>query len=567
MASGDGNFYTREEIEEAGLDDFRVFLCEVWKFLNLPKPTPVQLDMAYHLQHAPRRFMIQAFRGVGKSWILVAFCLWHLLLDPQKKIMVVSATQTLADDFSRFCRQLIDGMELIQHLKPKANQKDSGISFVVGPSLPSKDPSVKSVGITGQLTGSRADIIIADDIEIPKNSQTHLLRERLAELVKEFDAVLKPGGCIIYLGTPQVEASLYRRLPERGYTTKIWTSEIPVNPDIYHGRLAEFVVKRIVAGWLPGTPIDPDRFGEEDLYERRLSYGRIGYALQFMLDTSPSDADLHPLKTRDLLITSLDPELGPVRLVWGQDRTQVLQDLHSGGYEGDFYVGPAWASDEMVKYQGTVMAIDPSGRGKDETGYAIVRHLNGRLYLVAAGGFVEGFSDTTMMSLAKLAKLHGVNYVIVEDNYGGGMFSQLLKPHLAREGTAGVDEDYDGWSLGQKELRIMDILEPVITNHKLTVDRKVIEEDLKTQTETPQYSLIYQMTRMTRLKGALAHEDRLDALAMACGYFMDRISRDEEKAQKAHKDALLDAELKKFMANATGRAIKPQQFHQRTLRR
>ncbi len=523
--------------------------------------------MAYNLQHAPRRFVIQAFRGVGKSWILVAFCLWHLFLDPQKKIMVVSASQHLADDFSRFSKQLIEGMELLQHLRPKMDQLDKSIAFDVGPALPSKDPSLKSVGITGQLTGSRADIIVADDIEIPKNSQTHLLRERLAELVKEFDAVLKPGGRIIYLGTPQVEASLYSRLPDRGYTIRIWPAEVPKNADIYHGRLAEFVTKRILAGWTAGTPLDADRFGEEELYERRLSYGRIGYALQYMLDTSPSDADLHPLKCRDLIVSSLDREMGPVRLVWGSDRTQVIQDLMSGGYEGDFYVAPMWRADEMEKWQGTVMAIDPSGRGKDETGYAIVRFLYGKLYLVASGGFTDGFGISTLEALAKTAKRHGVNYVIVEDNFGGGMFSQLLRPYLAKEQTGGIDDEWDAWSKGQKELRIMDTMEPIISSHKLVVDRAVIEADLLVQAETPQYSLIYQMTRMARLKGALAHEDRLEALSMACAYHMERMSRDEEKAHAAHKAKLLDAELRKFMSTALGRPVTPATFHQRGLRR
>src|SRR5690606_28900118 len=110
------------------------------------------------------------------------------------------------------------------------------------------------------------------------------------------------------------------------------------------------------------------------------------------------------------------------------------------------------------------------------------------------------------------------------DNYGGGMFSQLLKPHLAAVGACTVDEEWDSWSKGQKELRIMDTLEPIIAGHKLAVDRRVIEQDLQVQSETPQYSFIFQMTRMTRLKGALAHEDRLEALSMACAYFMDRMA-------------------------------------------
>lgn len=177
--------YTQEQIKEAGLDDFRVFLRAVWAHLGLPAPTPTQLDMAYWLQHGPKRGILQAFRGVGKSWITVAFVLWTLLLDPQKKIMVVSANETLASDFTRFCFQLIHGMPVLQHLAPRADQRKASDRFDVGPARPSKDPSLKSVGITGQLTGSRADIIIPDDVEIPKNSYTHLLREKLSESVKE----------------------------------------------------------------------------------------------------------------------------------------------------------------------------------------------------------------------------------------------------------------------------------------------------------------------------------------------------------------------------------------------
>jgi hypothetical protein len=92
--------------------------------------------------------------------------------------MVVSASQALADNFSIFCKSLIDDMELLQFLARGSTQRTSNIMFDVGPATPDPSPSVKSVGLTGQLTGSRADVIIADDIEIPKNSYTHVLRER-----------------------------------------------------------------------------------------------------------------------------------------------------------------------------------------------------------------------------------------------------------------------------------------------------------------------------------------------------------------------------------------------------
>jgi hypothetical protein len=557
--------YTEQEITEAGLDDFRVFLRQVWDYLNLPPPTAVQNDMAYNLQHAPRRFILQAFRGIGKSWITVAYVCWRLFLNPQLKILVVSANDSLASDFTKFCLQLINGMPLLQHLAPRPGQKESALKFDVGPAHDSKDPSVKSAGINGQITGNRADIIIADDIEVPKNSYTHILREKLSELVKEFDAVLKPGGTVIYLGTPQAENSLYRRLIPRGYKTRIWPVEIPLKPESYGDNLAPFIVKMIERGAKPGTPVEPLRFPREEIEERRASYGYSGFALQFMLDTTPADAERHPLKTKDLIIHDIDSDVGHVKIVWGSAPEQTIQDLLSGGFDGDRYVRPAWKSLEMVPYQGTVMAIDPSGRGQDETAYAIVRYLNGMLYLVAVGGFTDGFGEETLRSLARLMIRHRVNTWVAEENYGGGMFAQLLKPYIAAEAEAArtrkenpdpnaaaarFDEEYDGWSSTNKEMRILDTLEPVMRQHRLVVDRSVIEAEMRQQQDRERYSFIYQMTRMARLKGCLANEDRLEAVSMAVGYWTERMARDKDKALDAHKESLLDDELRKFMDNA-----------------
>src|SRR5271166_6386538 len=158
------------------LDDFRNFLFLVWRHLNLPDPTPVQYDIAHYLQHGPKRCIIEAFRGVGKSYVTSAFVVWLLLRDPQLNILVVSASKDRADQFSIFTKRLIAEMPMLAHLRPKDEQRNSMISFDVGPARNSHAPSVKSVGITGQITGSRADVIIADDVEVPNNSMTDMMR-------------------------------------------------------------------------------------------------------------------------------------------------------------------------------------------------------------------------------------------------------------------------------------------------------------------------------------------------------------------------------------------------------
>jgi integrase len=84
------------------LSDFRKFLFVIWKHLNLPEPTPVQYDIAYNLQHGDKRMIIQAFRGVGKSWITSAYDVWLLYMNPQLNILVVSASKSSSDDFTTF---------------------------------------------------------------------------------------------------------------------------------------------------------------------------------------------------------------------------------------------------------------------------------------------------------------------------------------------------------------------------------------------------------------------------------------------------------------------------------
>ena len=67
-------------------EDFKLFLQALWSQLDLPSPTRAQYAIADYLQNGPKRLQIQAFRGVGKSWITGAFVLWTLFNDPERKI-------------------------------------------------------------------------------------------------------------------------------------------------------------------------------------------------------------------------------------------------------------------------------------------------------------------------------------------------------------------------------------------------------------------------------------------------------------------------------------------------
>jgi len=537
------------------LQDFRAFLFIVWKHLHLPEPTPVQYDIAYYLQHGPRRKVIEAFRGVGKSWITSAYVLWGLLLDPQLNFLVVSASKDRADNFSTFTLRLINELPILRHLIPRPEQRSSKIAFDVAPAKADHAPSVKSVGIFGQLTGGRADEIIADDVEVPNNAYTQAMRDRLAEAVKEFDAVVKPGGKVTYLGTPQTEQSLYNVLEGRGYEIRVWPCRFPAPEKLkhYEGRLAPSLAMALQKDpSLSGKPTDPKRFNDMELLEREASYGRSGFALQFMLDTSLSDADRYPLKLNDLVVMDLDREMAPEKIAWGNAPDVVIQGLPCVGLNGDRYHRPIFVSKEFVPYKGAVMAIDPSGRGSDELGYAVVKMLNGYLFLTAAGGLRGGYTEENLTKLCEVAKDQKVNRIIIESNFGDGMFNQLLMPYLNKIYPCTVDEVRHS---KQKELRIIDTLEPIMNQHRLVVDRRVIEQDAHipqdlAMNDALSYQLFYQMSRITKERGSLRHDDRLDALSIAAAYWVDVMNQDADKQIQLRKEKLLKEELSVFYGHA-----------------
>lgn len=529
----------------------------VWEFLwkagaitaPKPDPTPVQYDIAHFLQHGARRKVIQAFRGVGKSWITSAYVCWRLWLNPHLNFLVVSASKDRSDQFSTFTKRLIFELPLLNHLKPREGQRNSNIMFDVGAAGISHSPSVKSVGITGQLTGSRADEIIADDVESLNNSLTQVMRDQLSERIKEFDAIIKPGGKITFLGTPQSEMSIYNQLPERGYEFGVWTARVPEDVDRYQGRLANYILELIARGAKPREVTDPQRFSHEDLLEREASYGRSGFALQFMLDTSLSDAEKFPLKLQDLLVMPLDTRMAPVKVVWSSSPEHALNDVPCVGMSGDRFYRPMWKSSDMAEYTGSVMFVDPSGRGSDETAYAIVKMLNGWLYVVDVGGLQGGYNDTVLKTLAVTAKKHEVNVIVTEPNFGDGMFDELFKPWLRKIHPCRLEEG--ARATIQKERRIIDTLEPVMNQHRLVIDQGLIKRDYESAKD-PKYSLFYQMTRITKDKGALVHDDRLDALTGAVNYWVEQMGRDTEKAAEEHYERLLEKELRKFSESVLG---------------
>ena len=535
--------------------DFKLFLQALWAELGLPSPTRAQYAIADYLQNGPKRLQVQAFRGVGKSWITGAFVLWTLFNDPERKVMIISASKERADNMSIFLQKLIIDTPWLSHLQPKSDDSRwSRISFDVNCS-PHQAPSVKSVGITGQLTGSRADLMILDDVEVPGNSLTEFMREKLLQLCTEAESILTPksDSRIMYLGTPQTTFTIYRRLAERNYRPMVWPARYPRADKLnkYGEVLAQDILEDIEQGVDEWAPTD-DRFSDEDLIEREASMGRSNFMLQFQLDTTLSDAQKFPLKMADLVITSVNPTTAPENIIWCSDPSKVIRDAPTVGLPGDYFYSPMQLVGEWSDYDETICSVDPSGRGTDETAAAFLSQRNGLIYLHEMSAYRDGYSDSTLLDILSKCKTYGVTSLVIETNFGDGIVGELFKKHLINT-KQNIDIEEVRANV-RKEDRIIDSLEPVLNQHRLIVDRGVIDWDYASNKDSPAeerllYMLFYQMSRMCREKRAVKHDDRLDCLAQGVKYFTDALSISAQDQIRLRKSEEWEHTLQEFLDN------------------
>lgn len=536
-------------------NNFKNHLYVVFKHINLPSPTPIQYAIADELQYGDNDTVIEGFRGVAKSTITGIYMSWLLDRDPEnKQILYTSANQAEAMKFMKFTRDLIEIVPFLNYLRPNIakGQRDNALQFDVAPAITRIQPSCKAVGIFGQLTGNRSTDIIADDVETSENCDTQVKREHIDSAISEFRQILIPKqGRLIYLGTPHTEVSIYNKLYDKGYKVRIFPIKFPTKEqqEKYGDKLAPYIVDLLQQDpTLVDRPTDPLRFNEDEILKLE-SEGRSKFTMQQMLDTTLSDIERYPLKCSDLIVMDLDKEIAPEKVAYGSAPNQVLKDIPCYGIANDRFYAPIPLQDiKWLPYMYKMMAIDPSGRGKDELAYTIVGVLNSQIFLLKQGGLQGGYCTENLVKLAAMAKEYKINKMKIESNFGDGMFTTLLSPVLRKIHPCSVEEIKHNV---QKEKRIIDTLEPVMNQHRLVVDKQLILDDRDSIKDYPlekqqQYSLFYQMTRITKDRGCLGHDDRLDCLAMAVADCLELMCVDVEAEIKQRIDEELEAEIERI---------------------
>ena len=517
------------------VDDFRNHLWACFKYLGIGEPTPLQYAMAEAMQNGPKDFQMQAGRGAGKSVINACFASWRLLMDANKTIMVLSATSGRAISFIAQVRKIIDVVPYCEHLKPKEHDKDNAFGFNVGcKTTYGQDLSCYAKGITGQITGSHADDIIVDDIEIEKNSDTPYARERLLNKIAELEQIRNntPDGCIRILGTFQSTDSVYLKL-SNSYPIIKFPAIMP-NPDIA-GEIdycSDYILK---LGLEIGDSTQPERFPLDVLKQREAKIGLKLFSLHYKLDPSLSDRSKYPLKLEDLIILDVNPELFPEKITW--EKRSHNKTIESFGITGDLLYDPQWVSPNFIPYQQTVMFVDPSGRGDDETAICIASFVNGYIVVHELIGLQGGYAEPILRKIGKLAYEYKIKCIRVESNFGDAMYCNLLKPVVCSMCGPIAIEDFR--VTGNKEQRIIKVLEPLMSVHKLIFNIKAIKDPENQK----------QITRLTERKGSLKHDDRIDILGSAVAYWQGMVSLDADTQIGKNKAKEQQEIIKDWLSN------------------
>ena len=456
----------------------------IWNRLNNHTTPAHHLRIARWLGHAWRRdetrLLLMCFRGAGKSTVVGLYCAWLLAGRPDLRLMVLSAEQSLATRMVRNVRQIIRRHPFCRHLHPRHGGEWAADRFTVNRPGTSRDPSMLARGIGGNITGSRADVVICDDVEVPGNSDTAEKRAELRARLAEIEYILVPGGTLLYIGTPHTPDTIYQ------------TESKPGQPPAY---LAGFKTLLIPLMDAEGRSAWPDRFDDEKIGELKTRVGPRSFAAQMQLQPQPpEDARLDPA---DLM--PYDDELAlhmantGMRLLLG-GRTMI-----SASAFWDPAFGIPGAGDRSVF---AAVFTDADNH----------HYLHRVAYLThdPAGG-TDAATQLCRQVVRLAAELH-LPSLTVENNGLGRFLPGLLRAEMARARVPCTV--LEKASTRSKAERILGAIEPLLAARRLWAHRSIFA--------TPLIAELREW-RPTGSKGA--HDDGLDAVAGAILNEKVRISR------------------------------------------
>jgi hypothetical protein len=419
----------------------------IWNTVQGQHTPALHVRMARWLEAAwrdgERELLLMAFRNSGKSTLVGLFCAWLLSRDANCRILVLAADLALARKMVRNVKRIVERHPLTRGLKPKRAEQWASDQFTVNRPSELRDPSMLAKGISANVTGSRADIIICDDVEVPNTCDSAPKRADLRARLAEIEYVLVPGGLQLFVGTPHTYYTIYADAPRR---------------DAGEERPFLDGFRRLELALLDGVGASrwPERFPLERVEAIRRRSGPNKFESQMMLrPVSLAEGRLDPDKLR-YYEAPLDYREGNGEAVLSIGGTRLVSascwwdPAYGAPGRGDASVIAAVYTDEQGDYW-----------------------LHGVKYLEHDPAVVDQVDEATQLcrQVAAFMRAHFLPGVVLETNGLGRFLPGLLRRELALAGIpAAVVEKA---SRASKDQRILDAFDAPLAAGRLHAHRGV----------------------------------------------------------------------------------------------
>lgn len=507
-------------------DDFCYFMAALWKEMGLPKPTRMQMLFADTLQKSPaRKLALLGYRGFAKTYIACAYSLWQLYKQPNQQIAFWGSNQDNAGDSTQLMLRWIKDISWLKHLAPDGDMDSANLSFDVKGRGIFRGSSVMAFGVGGSVTGTRADYLVVDDPETSSNGDTAKKRISIDRAMAEATYVIKDAGRILVLGTIHFDDSLYTRLMNKGYTVYLFPMAVPSLEtqkacwDYYLPPVRKLITEREI-----GSPLD--RFTESEILLKRQE-GELSFERQCLVNPFRTSLSYKPLNLRKIIIFPADKEELPIRFFHGEIDEHIdneAMSFSSASMVDKLYAPYKWDSNTK-KYDYKVAWIDPAGSGKDETSLTVCGVSGGYMVCFHSEGMMGGSTEENLENIIRVARQYDVNQICVEDQFGSGMFAQLLSGTYAKMygRFGGLDTRIPVTTekcstQKSKEKRILQALDPIVNFGRLIMTKDCLVVDYEsalkhTSEDKMAYRLTYQLSYFSENGNQLLFDDRIDGLA------------------------------------------------------
>jgi hypothetical protein len=201
----------REAIRQICHEDLFFLAKEILGYQDMTENTHGNISRLLESKTYRRKLIITP-RGSFKSSLgVVSFAIFRALQDPNIRILIDSEIYTNSSNFIREIRGHLESDlfgSLFGQFRTK-NDWTEGSLTIATRTRSLKESTFTASGIGTEKTSQHYDLIIADDLNSPKNSQTDDGRQKVIDHYRYLNAILEPNGEFILIGTRYAANDVY----------------------------------------------------------------------------------------------------------------------------------------------------------------------------------------------------------------------------------------------------------------------------------------------------------------------------------------------------------------------